>query len=133
MFTFDLGLELPQDEAAAQLTVFFPEHPVFFNLNFCVESIWGPGQDDPYDPYLVKDVKMENHPAPEVPVPDLQSLIPKLLRFLHRPSVASVADAASSTLVAASRRLWRLGALEPQGYGLPPKLTPLGGESGNPS
>ena len=76
---------------------------------------------------------MENHPEVRVVpvVPDLQSLIPQLLRFLDDRHASAVADAASSTLVAASRRLWRLGALEPQGYGLPPKLTPLGGESGN--
>ena len=105
---------------------------------------WNPGQDDPYDPYDplvkdekdekdVKDVKMENPPVVPVPaVPDLQSLLPELLRFLQtRHASVPVADAASSTLVAASRRLWRLGALEPQGYGLPPKLAPLGGELGN--
>eukprot|EP00435_Cladocopium_sp_Y103_P071553 s165_g37.t2 len=90
-------------------------------------------QDDPYDPYVaVNDVKTEidlKQPVvPVVPVaPDLQLLIPKLLRFLGDATTAgTVADAASNTLVAASRRLWRLGALEPQGYGLPPKLTPLG-------
>ncbi len=61
--------------------------------------------------------------GPSVPLP----LLPRLLRFLSQESDGeSFDDATTSTLVVASRRLWRLGALEPQGYGLPPKLSSLG-------
>ncbi|CAK9004218.1 Uncharacterized protein SCF082_LOCUS8076 [Durusdinium trenchii] len=60
--------------------------------------------------------------------------MPKLLAFLtdlrsegvDATSPEGLAHLATGTLVAASRRLWRLGALEPQGYGVPPKVTALG-------
>ena len=59
------------------------------------------------------------------------SLLPRLLRFLSQESQESqdgesFDDVTTSSLVVASRRLWRLGALEPQGYGLPPKVSSLG-------
>eukprot|EP00438_Fugacium_kawagutii_P017792 Skav205875 [mRNA] locus=scaffold766:227242:256068:+ [translate_table: standard] len=89
------------------------------------------GQDDPYLEHLeLGEVKKEI----SIPAPSLETLIPRLLTFLrHRSEVSedrsdleSLEDASTSSLAAASRSLWRLGAVEPQTYGLPPKVTSLG-------